>query len=155
MIDDKTLRHVDDFNDVEVISDQYIGMQHALPRGDERTPLYATVWKRVRDEEGRPVGTAHNNPLLDSRWYEVEFVDGQIQELTANIIAENLIAQVDEEGRRQLMMSEIIDHRILDDAIPKSQGTYMNSYGIKRRKLTTRGWDLLVEWKDGSTDWIA
>jgi hypothetical protein len=32
------------------------------------------------------------------RKYEVEFSDGHIEELTANIIAENLIAQVDQEG---------------------------------------------------------
>jgi hypothetical protein len=66
-----------------------------------------------------------------------------------------LIAQADKGGRRQLMMSEIIDHRILDDAIPRSQGTFVYSNGVKQRKLTTRGWDLLEEWKDGSTDWLA
>ena len=31
----------------------------------------------------------------------------------------------------------------------------MYSNGVKQRKLTTRGWDLLEEWKDGSTDWLA
>jgi len=46
-------------------------------------------------------------------------------------------------------------HRILDDAIPRSQGTFVYSNGVKQRKLTTRGWDLLEEWKDGSTDWLA
>jgi hypothetical protein len=66
-----------------------------------------------------------------------------------------LIAQADEEDRRQLMMSEVIDHRILDDAIPRSQGTYVYSYGVKQRKLSTRGLDFFVEWKDGSTDWLA
>ena len=76
--------------------------------------------------------------------------------MTANIIAENLIAQVDKQGRRQMMMSEIVDHSVLPDAIPKSQGTYEeNEYGGKRRKATTRGWELLVEWKDGSTEWVA
>jgi hypothetical protein len=54
-----------------------------------------------------------------------------------------------------MMLSEIIDHRVLIDAIPKTQGTYENPYGVKRRKATTRGWELLVEWRDGSTDWIV
>ena len=54
-----------------------------------------------------------------------------------------------------MMMSEIVNHRVLPDAIPKSQGTYENAYGVKRRKATMRGWELLVEWKDGSTDWVA
>ena len=85
----------------------------------------------------------------------MEFIDGHTEELTANIIAENLIAQVDEEGQRQMMMSEIMDHRVLPDAISQSQGTYENRYGVKRRKITTRGWEILVEWKDGSTDWVS
>jgi hypothetical protein len=92
---------------------------------------------------------------LDSRAYEVEYSDGYTESLTANLIAENLIAQVDEEGRRQMMLNEIIDHRVLPDAIPKSQGTYANPYGMKRKKATTRGWELLIEWRDGSTDWVA
>jgi hypothetical protein len=74
--------------------------------------------------------------------------------LTANIIAENLIAQVDDEGRRQMMLSKNIDHRVLPDAIPQSQGTNKNAYGVKRKKASTRGWQILVEWQDGSTDWI-
>jgi hypothetical protein len=117
--------------------------------------MHATVRKQVRDEDGMPVGRAHTNPLMDSRKYEVEYLDGHVEELTANLIAENLISQVDEEGRRQMMMTAIIDHRVLPDAIPKSQGTYKNSYGVKRRKATTRGWELLVEWRDGSSDWVA
>ena len=117
--------------------------------------VHATVRKRVRDEDGQPVGVAHNNPMLDSRKYEVEYIDGHVEELTANLIAENLMAQVDEEGRRQMMLSSIMDHRTLQDAIPKSQGTYTNAYGVKRRKTTTRGWEILVEWRDGSSDWVA
>ena len=155
VIDDVTLPHADDASGVEVSSDQYVGMELALSRGGEGEVLHAKVKKRVRDDEGNPVGRANNNPLLDSRKYEVEYIDGHVEELTANIIAENLITQVDEEGQRQKMMSEIMDHRTLHDAVPQAQGTYVNQYGVKRRKATTRGWELLVEWKDGSTDWIS
>ena len=79
------------------------------------------------------MGSAHSDPLLDSRKYEVEYADGYVDALTANIIAENLIAQVDKEGCRQMMLSkEIVDHRVMTDAIPQSQGTYVNSYGVMR-----------------------
>jgi hypothetical protein len=130
-------------------------MELALPRGDNGQMVHARVTKRMRDNEGMPIGMASDNPLLDSRKYEVEYVDGNVEELTANIIAENLIAQVDEEGHRQMMLEEIIDHRTTQEAIPKSQGTYLNQYGVRRQKRTTRGWELLVQWKDGSTDWVA
>ncbi|KAI2498349.1 Reverse transcriptase (RNA-dependent DNA polymerase) [Fragilaria crotonensis] len=162
VIDDAALAHANDdaagedaTKSVEVGSDQYVGMELALPRGDDGQLMHARVTKRLKDNEGIPVGTANDNPLLDSRKYEIEYADGNIEELTANIIAENLIAQVDEEGRRQMMLDEIIDHRVNEDAIPKSQGTYVNPYGVKRQKQTTRGWEVLIQWKDGSTDWIA
>ncbi len=48
-----------------------------------------------------------------------------------------------------------MDHRVLCNAIPRSEETYVNSYGVKRWTMTTRGWEQLVEWKDGSTDWVA
>ena len=159
-IDDVTLAHAEDvLRDssqlVEVGSDQYIGMELALPRGDYGEMIHARVTKRMRDNEGLPIGRASDNPLLDSRKYEVEYADGNVEELTANIIAENLIAQVDNEGHRQMMLEEVIDHRTTQEAIPKGKGTYVNRYGVKRQKQTTRGWELLIQWKDGSTDWVA
>jgi hypothetical protein len=33
------------------------------------------------------------NPILDTRVYEVEFKDGTVEAITANSIAENLLAQ--------------------------------------------------------------
>jgi hypothetical protein len=153
-IDDTTLPHADDQLVAEVNGDNYVGMELAMARGGEGEVLHAVVKQRLTDIEGNPVGKANPNPLLDSRKYLVEYADGSNEELTANLIAENIIAQVDDEGRRQMMLSEIIDHRVLHDAIPQSQGTYVNAYGVKRRKATTRGWQILVEWKDGSTDWV-
>jgi hypothetical protein len=155
VIDDSRLKHVDDDNPhkIEFTSDPYVGMELSMSRGAEGELVHATVRKRVRDDEGKPVGSVHANPLLDSRKYEVHNVDGNVEELTANLIAENLIAQVDEEDRRQMMLSAIANYRVLRDAISQSQGTYVN-YGGKRRKTTTRGWELLVAWRNGSSDWV-
>ena len=156
VIDDATLKHADDEADaIDILPDNYVGMEMAITRGGEGAMVHANVRRRVCDKEGRPIGNPHSNPLLDSRLYEVEYADGHIEELTANVIAENLISQVDEEGRRQMMLDSIIDHRVLHDAVPRSEGTYTNSYGVKRHKATTRGWEMLVEWRDGSSDWIA
>jgi hypothetical protein len=130
VIDDAQLKHADELyaKETDVLSDPYVGMEMAMTRGAEGELLHATVRKRVRDEDGTPIGVSHSNPLLDSRKYEVEYIDGHVEELTANLIAENLIAQVDEEGRRQMMLTAIIDHRKLKDAIPQSRGTYDNAW---------------------------
>ena len=44
------------------------------------------------------MGTSNKNPILNHSQYKVEYLYGQIETLTANQIAENLLAQVDEEG---------------------------------------------------------
>ena len=66
-------------------------MEVDLPRDGEGLEL-ACVVKRVREKYGIPIGTANDNPILDSRIYEVEYLDGHRASLSANAIAENLSA---------------------------------------------------------------
>jgi hypothetical protein len=54
-----------------------------------------------------------------------------------------------------MLLSEIIDHPVSREAILKSQGTYVSSYGVNPRKETRHGWELLIEWRDGSSDWVS
>ena len=67
MIDDKSLPHTTD-NNLDNIAkrDNYLNMELGLPRGDNDHITHATVKRRKLDEEGTPVGTEHNNPLLDT-----------------------------------------------------------------------------------------
>ena len=78
--------------------DPYLNMEVGMPRGDDDNLVHATVKRRVTDEEGNPIGKANKNPILDNRLYEVEFIDGTTEQITANIIAENIMSQVDAEG---------------------------------------------------------
>jgi hypothetical protein len=123
VIDDTSLKHADNVyaKSVEVTSNPYIDMELAMQRGADGMTVQAMVRKRVRDHDGAPIGVAHSNPLLDTCLYEVGYVDGHIEELTASVIAENIIAQVDEESRRQMMLSAIVDHCELHDTISKSR----------------------------------
>ena len=111
--------------------------------------------QQVLDEEGRPIGTANNNLLLDGRMYEVEYLDSTTEILSANTIAENLMAQVDDHGHRQLLLDEIVDHRVNDDALTASQSVTYSSTGVPSRKKTTKGWELFVQWRDGSGNWVS
>ena len=79
-----------------VLEDTYFNMEIALPR-DGGGPEFARVTKRLRDANGIPIGTAHDNPIMDSRVYEIEFPEGHKAALAANTITENLFAQVDHE----------------------------------------------------------
>jgi hypothetical protein len=40
-----------------------------------------------------------------------EFPDGELKEYAANILAENMLCQVDHEGHNILLMKDIIDYR--------------------------------------------
>ena len=101
------------------------------------------------------MGTPINNSLLYHQQYKVEFIDGRIEILTANIIAKNSLAQVDDDGYRNLLIYEIEDHQIDESAIPKRQLTYTTPSIMIRNKISTRGWEFYVRWKGGSGDWIT
>ena len=130
-------------------------MELGIHRGDEADVEHAVVKKRRVDEEGKPIGISNKNPLLDTAQYEVEFSNGDIEIMMANTIAENLLAQVDEEGHRQMLIDEIQDHCVTKDAIPKSKGTYETKRGPDKKIRATRGWEFYVQWKDGSGDWVS
>ena len=133
----------------------YLNMELALPQGDSLEPRMARVTKRLKDANGIPIGTADDNPLLDMRMYEVEYLDGEHASLSANHIAENLFAQVDDDGNRQVLMKEIIHYRMNGQEVKHQDAFITTKTGTKRRRETTKGWEILIEWKDGNTNWVT
>ena len=87
--------------------------------------------------------------------YEVEFVDGEKASLVANYIVENLFTQIDDEGNRQVLMNDIIDYQTNGTELKQQDAFITTKMGTKRRGETTKGWELLVEWKDGCTNWVS
>ena len=73
--------------------------------------MKGVVKQRVKDEDGLPAGRRNPNPILDNRLYEVEMSDGTTEAYMANVIADNIYAQCDDEGNMYTLMDEIIDHR--------------------------------------------
>ena len=108
IISDETIKNADDNFTPDTFNDTYLNMELSLPQGGESEPRLGRVTKRLRDANGLPIGLANENPMLDTRFYEVEFSDGSTQALAANSIAENMIAQVDDEGHRHVMIRELI-----------------------------------------------
>jgi hypothetical protein len=135
------------------VFDTYLNAELLLPDGSENL-VRARVVKRAKGEDGNPLGLQHKNPLFDTRSYTVEFPDGSTAEYQANVIAENLFSQSDSEGRQYMVMNEISDHKKDGRAIQISNGFTISKNGNKVPKQTTIGWKLLVEWKDGSSDWV-
>jgi hypothetical protein len=71
----------------------------------------------------------------------------------ANAIAENIYTQVDEEGRHFVLLKEISDHQKSDEVVSIDNG-FVIVNGQQKPKRTTKGWELLAEWKDGAVSWV-
>ena len=108
----------------------------------------------LTDGEGNPVGQYDPNPMMNTRVYDVMFPDGAIQQYSANIIAESLYENSDEDGFRYQLMDEILDHQKTKDAVEKSGGFVTSKNGQKKYKITTKGWEFLIRWKDGLQLWV-
>jgi hypothetical protein len=136
----------------EVAVDKYLNVELIMNMGtnDERR---GRVIKRMQGLDREPIGRAHANPLFDTREYEIEFTDGTNERYQANIIAENMFSQVDSEGNQYLLLQEIMDHKKDNSAISISDGKISSANRESKPKITTKGWFLLVQWRDGSTSW--
>jgi hypothetical protein len=136
-----------------VFDNTYIDMELAIPR-DSDGHEFARVTKRSKDKDGFPIGRANNNPILDTRMYEVEYPGGRKASIAANAIADNMFAQVGDKGNQHVLFEEIIDHRT-DGTEVKQQDAFLTTRnGNKRPRETTKGWEILIRWKDGSTTWV-
>ncbi|KAL7525108.1 hypothetical protein ACHAWF_001216, partial [Thalassiosira exigua] len=56
--------------------DKYVGAKVFLNEGHAMGGTSAMVTRRMTDRNGRPIGKAHSNPMLDTRVYEVQLEDG-------------------------------------------------------------------------------
>ena len=113
------------------VNDEYLNTEFGLPRGPNETPEFATVKRRAVDVDGIPIGAPSTNPMTDTRMYDIQYLDGTIETVSANVIAECLLSQVDSEGHRQLMLDEIIDHRSNSNAVGTNDEFYFTETGIK------------------------
>jgi hypothetical protein len=138
--------------DVETY-DKYLNAEFVINRGDE--PICVSVNKRARTDGGNVIGQAHKkNPMFDTREYKCILDDGTIKRYSANIIAENLYSQCNDEGHSFVLLAEIIDHKKDASAISIADGFTTSRNGNRVPKKMTRGWQLLYQWKDGSSSWI-
>jgi hypothetical protein len=99
--------------------------------------------RRKKDHNGRPIGIQNENPILDTREYKVIFPDGTLQSYLANTLAENIYSQIDDEGHNFSILNEIIDHE-RDDSAHTAGACH-----------TTKGWKIIVSWKDGTTMYLS
>ena len=110
-------------------------MELALDRQGEG-PKFARVTKRLKDKYGRSIGTASDNPLLDSWIYEVKYEYGHKVPMGANDIASNLFTPVYQYGLRFVLFDKIIDWRT-DGSQIKSEDAFIHIFIWNKRRHDT------------------
>ena len=120
----------------DVLDNKYLNMEVDLPGYDEGQEV-ARVVKQFWDKYGIPIGTAKDNPILDSWIYEVEYADGNQTPLAANAIAEIWFAQVDDEGHCSVLLQEIVNHHVNGREVTKEHSFIISPNGGRHREETT------------------
>ena len=77
--------------------------------------------------------------------------DGLTVAYNVIVIVENTYSQVDANGRQYSIIEEIVNHAKDRTALDKKDGFIISHNGNKIPKETSRGWKLLVKWKDESS----
>jgi len=131
--------------------DKFVGVDVILPNSADQK-LMARVRRKVKSDNRNDV--KFYNTLKDHSVYEVVIPDVTIDEVEANLIAECIVSECDPEGRQYRLLREISDHRKNADALNVADGSYRARTGNPVPKRTTRDWKLLLEWIDGSMDWV-
>ena len=144
-----TLPEIDDVAEYDL----YIDAEVMLPKDGQHMQA-ARVIGPSKDKDGKRYGTFSQNPILNTTVYDVMFPDGSVKAYAANIIAENIYSQVDEDGFRYQLIDHIIGHRKDGKALPKSEAFTVSKNGNKVRRQTTKGWEFEVQWKDGTESWV-
>ena len=54
-----------------------------------------------------------------------------------------------------MLFDEIVNYRTDGKEVKQQDAFIMNKLNVKHRHKTTKGWEILVRWKDGSTTWVS
>ena len=130
-------------------------MELAIPQGDSLEPRWARVTKRLKDANGLPIGLPMRTPSWIRECTRCNILTGRKHRWRPTVSLKTCL--------RRLMMTGIVKYLWMISLGTDPMNMLLNSKmpslslirGTKRRKETTKGWELLIRWKDGGIDWIA
>ena len=85
--------------------------------------------------------------------YDVQFPDGTMKEYVANIIAENILQYVDEDGLHSQSLEGIFDHKKDESKMVSKLKKFVTTRAGNCQLIkTTLGLKFKIKWKDGTTE---
>ena len=79
---------------------------------------HVVAWSH--DSNRNVLGRSHENPILYTRFYQVEFAEGKVSELIVNVITELMYNKGDVKGNEILFLDLLMDYQKDDKVIPLS-----------------------------------
>ena len=128
------------------VGDTYVNTELMLHRVSTLSKVQVTG--RKRDAGGQVCGPSNKNPILDTIMYLVQFDDGEVTELTVNVISAQMYAQCDPDGNMYVMLGDLTYHRKSIKALYIEDQKATDSHG-----RNVMGWQNCCQWKDGNTSW--
>ena len=92
--------------------------------------------------------------MLNFMVYDVDFTYGTIIEYAVNVIAENVLTQVDKYSYTLTLMEGIIEYNKDEKYVYKECMYVLTKCGMKKTRKTTVVWNILVQQKNKSEYWI-
>ena len=137
------------------LTDMMIGVEVLLSPQGEKCAKLCKVLRRSVDKDGKTTGVYDPDPALNTMIYDCKFPSGAVEKYAANIIAQNVLEQVDNDGHYTVTLKQILDHRREGNAVSKEQRFITMRNGQRKLRQSTVGWKFFVEYTDGSSQWVA
>ena len=109
------------------VTGRWIYAEINMPQGEATNN--AKVISRATDQDGNFIGTYYENPYSNTMVYDVEFLDGEIKEYSANVIVENMYAQVDAKRFSYSHLDSILDFKKNNNSVDKEDMYVTNKSG--------------------------
>ena len=89
-------------------TDFYLNRSIVFPKGD-RLPQGKFV-RFKRDVDGNPIGRENQNTIIDTRHYKVDFTNGEVIDLTYDVIADGVYDQFEKNGNDMFLLNYFVDY---------------------------------------------
>ena len=132
-------------------ADMLMNAEVLLPQGEDVS--LTKVIRRNVDSKGQVIGDNNDIPILNTILYNVQFLDGAVKPYSENLIAENILTQVDVDGYRNQILEGILDHSKDNKAVQKKDQWIVTKHARRSMWQTTVGYNFRVKWKDGTVTW--
>ena len=87
--------------------------------------------------------------------YDVQFPDSSIKPYSENLIAENILMQVDSDGLHHKVLERILEHSKDNREIEKKDKYFVTKRGRWSMHQITVGYKFNIKWRDGTTMWVS